>query len=232
MFKKLITIITLALILLPNQVFADDPKNLKDLVGMLIGIANALVPLFFLLALIGFIIGIIKYIYSADPKKIAEARSYIVYGIITVSVMLSVWGLALLVKGSFFPSAESPLVCVVSPTSGPTSSLENVIGQIVNAGNYLVPFLILVAFIGFIIGVIKYIFSGDPKKIEDGRRFIVFSIIGMTAILSLWGIARLLSGMVFGTINSNGCESSVPDGVDYYPPGTGPTPPGFPVDTT
>ena len=51
-------------------------------------------PLVVGLALLGFFYGLMRFIFaSGDPEKRGEARSIMIYGIIALFVMVSVWGL-------------------------------------------------------------------------------------------------------------------------------------------
>lgn len=100
---------TIALFLVPSLAFAEDVKDVKSLITYIISILNALIPLLFAIAFIAFIWGIIKYIAAGGSAKMAEARNYIIFGILGMAVMLSVFGLAYLVKNSFFESAPTPI---------------------------------------------------------------------------------------------------------------------------
>ncbi len=93
-----------------SPVFAQAAQvsDLKSLVSYLISILNALIPLLLAVAVVGFIWGVIRYMYSVNSKNLAEARSYIIFSVIALTVMLSVWGLAFLVKNSFFPDSKEP----------------------------------------------------------------------------------------------------------------------------
>ncbi len=91
-----------------------DVEDLSGLANNLVGLVNSIIPLLFGIALVAFFWGVIQYIWSADTEKIKEAREYMLYSIISISVMLSVWGLALFLKNSFFPSAHLPY----DPSSG------------------------------------------------------------------------------------------------------------------
>lgn len=128
MIKKII-ILSSVLVTAPSVVYgAEDIKNLRDLVNVLIGFINSLVPLFLGVAFLAFIWGVIVYLWSANPQKLKEARGYLVFGIISFTVMLSVWGLALMLKGLFFPNANTPLGPTQfegvdwNPTPGPEGS--------------------------------------------------------------------------------------------------------------
>lgn len=86
-----------------NQACSDNVENISDLLN-LTGciIRNALIPLLITLSVIVFIIGIIKYIAGADDStKREEGRKFMLYGIIALFVMISIWGLVGILQGTF-----------------------------------------------------------------------------------------------------------------------------------
>lgn len=65
-------------------------------------IRSALIPLLITLCVIVFIIGIIKYIAGADEAtKREEGRNFMIYGIVALFVVVSVWGLVGIIQGTF-----------------------------------------------------------------------------------------------------------------------------------
>ncbi len=74
----------------------------NSLVSRLIGHANKIVLLIVALALVVFIYGLVEYITSADDKeKRKEGVTYITFGIIGLTVMVSVWGILSILTGTF-----------------------------------------------------------------------------------------------------------------------------------
>ena len=60
-------------------------------------------PILFLAATVIFIAGLIRYLYPGDSEEnVSKGRIYIIYGIITLFVMYSVWWLAILLSNTFF----------------------------------------------------------------------------------------------------------------------------------
>ncbi len=77
-----------------------DFKCFVDFVRYLI---NQSVILIIGLAVLLFIIGLLKYILAAgDADQVKEARGYIIFGLIAIFIMFSVWGLVNLLHGFFF----------------------------------------------------------------------------------------------------------------------------------
>ena len=63
---------------------------------------NAIVPLLGALAVVGFIYGIIKFFLNPDnEEKRKEGKSFMLWGIITIFVMVSIWGLVGLFSNTF-----------------------------------------------------------------------------------------------------------------------------------
>jgi hypothetical protein len=58
-----------------------------------------------------------------------------------------------------------------------------------------VPLLMAIAFIVFLYGVAsKYILSnGDPDKVSEGHKLILWGLIGFVVILSVWGLVYVVS---------------------------------------
>ena len=101
--------IVIATLTLPITVIAAAPYNQSGsgLFARFIGnVKDALmrsIDILFILATIVFIWGLIRYLSPDDStEKISEGRIYIVYGIITLFFMYSVWSIAIMISKSFF----------------------------------------------------------------------------------------------------------------------------------
>ena len=82
---------------------AAQPTTFKDLVSIIIaGVLNPMVPLLFGAALVFFLWGVTTYIlHGAEEAKRQEGRQMMIYGIVGLFVMLSVWGLVNVLAGTF-----------------------------------------------------------------------------------------------------------------------------------
>ena len=58
----------------------------------------------------------------------------------------------------------------------------------------VVPVIFTLAFLVFVWGVVNYFFlhGGEEGKREEGRQFILWGILGMVVLFSVWGIIRML----------------------------------------
>ena len=101
---KLLTLGTLLLsALLPTTVYAA-PQSFRGFVTLLLDIINnAIVPLLFALAFIVFVWGTFRYFIADSSKAKDEGRNILVWGLLAIVVMASVWGLVLIVVRTLFP---------------------------------------------------------------------------------------------------------------------------------
>src|SRR3989338_8265264 len=86
----------------PVLAFAQNLDNVSRLVDSVAKIVGKIIPIMFALAIIYFFWGLIQFIRSAgDPKKASEGKSIMIYGVIAIAVMISVYGLVTFLRTSF-----------------------------------------------------------------------------------------------------------------------------------
>lgn len=101
-------------------------------------------------------------------------------------------------------SLAAPLLALADGINQkPLQGYANSIIDIIN--NALVPLLIAVAFIVFLFGVYKYFIAGAEKDTEreEGRKFVLYGIIGFVIILSVWGLVAIVKNTFNLTTSSN-----------------------------
>ena len=77
--------------------------NFTGFANKLGGVANSVIPFLIGVAVVAIIWGIFRYIAAgSDAERIAEGRKTIIYGIGAIFLMLSFWGLVLVIKNSLF----------------------------------------------------------------------------------------------------------------------------------
>ncbi len=106
--KKLGIIISIAAF--PGIIYAADVTDLLSLFNFMTQLINAFVPLLFGLAMLAFLWGMVKFIYYADdPKRRADGKYVMIWGVVALAVMMSMWGLALTLKNMFFSNSPAPI---------------------------------------------------------------------------------------------------------------------------
>lgn len=81
---------------LPALVFAAS--GIEGAIDSISGIVDAIIPLLIGIALVMFLYGVVMYVVRSGADDKAKAINYIIYGIIGLFVMVSVWGLVNLVQ--------------------------------------------------------------------------------------------------------------------------------------
>ncbi len=78
-------------------------------------------------------------------------------------------------------------------------TIGGVASNITRALNLVIPILFLVASIVFLAGVIMYITAGGAEdKIQKGKKYIIWGLIGLFVMVAVWGLVRLIISFVFG----------------------------------
>lgn len=110
MNKSLKYIFTLSVLFIPFFVGAQG-EEYTDFMNRIQGILSSLIPIIIAIGVITFFYGLIKFIRSVDqPEQREEGRRIIVYGIIAIFVMISMWGLVNVVVGTVFDDPDDLLI--------------------------------------------------------------------------------------------------------------------------
>lgn len=83
--------------------------TLLDTLALANTFLNALIGLFITLAIVIFFWGLIKYLMEAGEKK-AEGLQIMMYGILAIFVMVSIWGIIRLLQSTFKVTSTDPII--------------------------------------------------------------------------------------------------------------------------
>lgn len=75
----------------------------------------------------------------------------------------------------------------------------------------LVPFLIGLAVVVFIYGVLVVIFSEGGEKKEGGKKYMLWGIVGIFVMVSVWGLVNILISTFNLDTTPKTIEMTVPD---------------------
>lgn len=79
-----------------------NPKIQHLLYYVLCIINTSVIPLIFALALVSFIWGVVQFVINGDDEaKKTKGKNFMIWGIIALAVMISVWGLVRIVGNTF-----------------------------------------------------------------------------------------------------------------------------------
>jgi len=99
-------VIPAGVLLLPGIALAATLEDVLNKFGDLINIAG---PIVVGLALLYFFWGLANYIFSSDdPEKKESGRNIMIWGVIALFVMVSVWGLVNVISSTFNLDTSTP----------------------------------------------------------------------------------------------------------------------------
>jgi hypothetical protein len=101
----------------------------------------------------------------------------------------------------------SPVVYAVSPSSPQIRTFADIIDLAIQYMRLIIPLLMGAAVVIFLFGVLKYIGSAsEVESREEGRRFMVYGIIGLAVMTSVYGLVAFVTntlGLPTGAPNLN-----------------------------
>lgn len=183
-----------------------------SLVAIIQNIIDAVIPFLIGLAILFFVYGVVSYIREAGNEEArATARQFIVWGVISIFVMVSVWGLVHILVGTFNLQGSSE---IVGQTYQPFPNSDTLLAnkptdliQFINrmqavGSKALIPLFFSIAIFIVLYGVLNYIREGDnEEKRASARQFIIWGVISIFVMLSIWGFVNILVN-TFGVDNS------------------------------
>ncbi len=100
-------------------------------------------------------------------------------------------------KASFRTAlAFLPLLAGLPLAAQASTFAEIVNGQIVPLGNAVIALLYALAFIAFLIGLVRLFFSSNEEARQNGRQFAIWGIVGLFVLFAVWGLVRVLLGVL------------------------------------
>ena len=84
-------------------------------------------------------------------------------------------------------------VAASAPVFAYAANVQSILGQVSQILNSIIPILMILATVVFLWGVITYITAGgDEEKAKAGRGYIIWGLIGLFAMVAVWGLVLAL----------------------------------------
>lgn len=160
------------------------------LIDRLIGIVSFVIPILMVIATIVFLWGVISYIVSAgSEEKKKTAKTYIAWGLIGLFVMVTMWGIVRAVVYTFDLTGLG-----LPPGPRVVGEFPNLVAKIIfSIIDPLITLMFVLGTVVFLWGIIEFILasgSGDEDKIKSGKRHMVWGLIGLFAMVSVFAIVE------------------------------------------
>jgi hypothetical protein len=184
----------------------DAESGIGKLICQITEILNSIIPLLVALGVVYFIWGVVQYFIADGEEAKKKGKDRMIYGIIGFAIIVGLWGLVNIIVQTFgLGSAVPPALDTLTGT-GSTCSLAGspkfqdvlcYITKIIN--NSIIPLIFAVATVMFVWGVVQFFVlnSDEEKKREQGKQFMIWGIIALAVMLSVWGLVGIL-GSTFG----------------------------------
>jgi len=145
-----------------------------------------------IIAIIFIIIGGVMYMTSAgDEKRITSAKSTVTAAVIGLTIILAA------------PTFLSEILAILGNNTGDVTAVDPLAEALsaqqiaLNVMQKLLAIAGIIGIIGLVIGGFTYMTAyGDEKRIDDGKRAIKYSIIGIVVVLSALLIVRQISALL------------------------------------
>ncbi len=179
------------------------PDGIENILCVVSKILNSIVPLLLALGLIYFIWGVVQYMIGGDGEDKKKGRDHIIYGIIGLAVIVGVWGLVYTIVDTFdLDGYDASIDKLIVGRDGVDvcGSLRNdpkiqdlmcyATGIIKNA---VIPLIFALAMVMFLWGVVQFVInSDDESKKTKGKNFMLWGIIALAVMVSVWGLVAVL----------------------------------------
>lgn len=170
-------------------------------------ILNSIVPLLVSLGVVYFVWGVVNFITADSDEDRTKGKDKMISGIIGFAVIIGLWGLVNIVVNTFELATPAPVdtssaVCTSIDTTSKFQDLITYIICLINSS--IIPLIFTVAMVMFIWGVVNFfiINADEEAKREQGRQFMIWGIIALAVMLSVWGLVGIV-GSTFGIKGGN-----------------------------
>ena len=173
---------------------------MQTLLSTLQQILNSIIPVLVTLGVVYFVWGVVQYFIADAEEAKKTGKDRIVYGLIGLAVITSLWGIVnLIVKTFGFGGASAPALSGGSgcDLNAKIKTFQNLAGYITcTIKNSIIPFIFALALAVFVWGVVKYfiINADEEAKRTEGKQFMIWGLVALTVMLCVWGLVSILGG--------------------------------------
>ena len=203
----------------PNQsmrtgILVQCPDGLSGVVCRIGGVLSWAIPVLIALGLVYFVWGVVMYVIADGEEAKKAGKDRMIFGIIGLAVIIGVWGLVAILNQTFGLGGVSGLdgegapnvtklvttpaadTCQYSSTKPKFQDILNYATCII--GRSVIPFIFAIAMVSFIWGAVKFfiIESDEEAKRAQGKQFMLWGIIALAVMVSVWGLVRILGATV------------------------------------
>ena len=167
-------------------------------------ILNSIIPVLVAFGIVYFVWGITQYVIGSEEEAKTKGKNKIIYGIIGLAVIVGLWGLVNVVVNTFDLGGQSyNTTDLTSPIDNAVQGRGCILGKNFQSlliyatciiSTSVIPFIFALAVAIFVFGVVQYVINSDEEaKKEKGKQFMLWGIIALTVMVSVWGLVSILT---------------------------------------
>jgi len=193
--------------LFPIIAFAQTTCTATGLGGMLCriqGLLNSIVPILVLLGVVYFVWGVVRFVIADGEEAKTKGKDQIIYGLIGLAIIIGMWGFVNIIVNTFgfsagqlnAPTVQNLGVQSTSSACQMGKNFQGVLGYFTCLINdSVIPFIFAIAIVMFMWGAVKFfiINSDEEAKREQGKQFMIWGIIALAVMISVWGLVAILT---------------------------------------
>lgn len=181
-------------------------RDIGDFICKLGSILKALIPFLISLGVVYFVWGVVRYVIGDGEEAKKKGRDQIIFGLIGFVVILGMWGLVTIITNTFGIATSAPninnVTSVITQNNsaggcnlGNNPKLQNLLTYVTCIiATAVIPLIFALATVVFIWGVVQYVINdGEEAKKEKGRQFIIWGLIGLVVMVSVWGLVSIVT---------------------------------------
>jgi len=169
---------------------------MQDIITTIHQLLNASIPVIVTLGVVYFVWGVVQFVIadSDEAKKIGKDR--IIYGVIGLAVIVSLWGLVAILMNTFGLGATTAPALPSGGSCSPSFKVfKGLVGYVTCIiGKSIIPLIFALAIAAFVWGVVNFFIIGadEEAKRSQGKQFMIWGIIALAVMLSVWGLVKIL----------------------------------------
>jgi hypothetical protein len=166
-------------------------------------IINSIIPVLVALGVVYFVWGVVRFMIGDTEEAKTKGKDTIIYGIIGFAVIMGLWGLVNIVvntlgfgaAGTLTPPTLTTVAAAPEGTCTVGTNVQGLLGFFVCLiNNSIIPLIFAIAVVMFIWGAVKFfiINADEEAQREQGKQFMIWGIIALTVMTTVWGIVGVL----------------------------------------
>ena len=191
-------------------------QGLDRLITVATDLINFALAILIGIAIIAFFWGLLRYLLSAKggPEQ-NKASMLMVWGLVAIFVMLSIFGIVRLMQVTFglegASSVDAPSLAIGQATSPSCSKMTQnfacfaswIAGLFGTGTALLVGVALVLYFWSIAYNLFGYTAAGSAASMHKLRGTILWGLLALFIMFSIWGIIRVLGNTLFGSNNFN-----------------------------